>query len=1421
MLSITQQACQSLRHRECEFAIAGGVNLILTPEWTITFSQAKMMSTNGRCKTFDADADGYVRGEGCGVVILKRLSQAVQDGDPILAVIKGSAVNQDGRSNGLTAPNGPAQQAVIRQALKNAGVTPTQISYVEAHGTGTSLGDPIEVNSLKEVLLPGREQEQPCWISSVKTNIGHLEGAAGIAGLIKVILALQHEEIPQHLHLNQLNPHIDLEGIPLSIPTTSQKWLRGDKRRLAGVSSFGFGGTNAHVIVDEAPVIERKEEIQHPQSHLFTLSAKNQKALQELAQNYQTFLTSHPEANITDICFTNNTGRSHFGHRLSIVTESTAKLCQQLSSFTTNQETVGLAGGIVDIRNQQKIGFLFTGQGSQYVEMGRELYQTQPIYRKIIDYCADILRPYLEKPLQSVLYPASGESSPLDQTAYAQPALFALEYALAEMWRSWGIEPAVVMGHSLGEYVAATIAGVLSLEDGLRLVAERGRLMQSLPQIGSMVAVFAPVDVVEAAIELYQVEVGIAAINGRASIVISGETQAVENICANLSTQGVKTKKLNVSHAFHSPLMQPILAEFRQILASVEFSTPRIGIISNLTGEQVTKQMTTPEYWCDHLCLAVRFTASLETLEQYGCDILLEIGPKPVLLGMIRQHLPELKVLSLPSLRPGVADWQQVLDSLAKLYVNGVFIDWSGVYRDGKFRRLQLPTYAFDRQRYWIEQKQQQKPFLSQGNTQTFVTQLLNQGNSQQLIQLLVKGGNFSEQQMQPIEVLESLIKLHQQQLQTASVSDLLYQLKWQPKPRLLKTMPNGTKAKTSSAWLIFADEGGFGEAVANLLRDQGEKCILVFTGPEFQKSNKGNWYIQPSNAADFARLFQEALKDINLPLRVIYLWSIDTEITSNFTNTFWQQAHNLGCNSVLTLVQALVRRTIAPSRLWIVTRGAMPVDISLPGVAQAPLWGLGKVIALETPHLWGGMIDLSPDGSLDEITMLLEEIRDAATEDHIGFRRGQRYVARLVRGLVPEIKKVSLQLNSSYLITGGLGALGLKVAQWLVTQGANNIILVGRNGVSGKAQEAIASMEQAGAKVTIAQADVSRHEDMVRLFAQIKASTVPLRGIIHAAGVLDDGILLQQNWERFSKVMAPKVEGAWNLHILSQDLPLDFFVCFSSAASLLGSPGQGNYAAANAFLDALAYHRQIQKLPGLSINWGQWADVGMAASVDSRHQARWATQGLGFIEAEQGLQLLDQLLGQTTSQVGILKVDWSLFTQQLVTDQQRSLFSEVVVLESSIEIQPVAVPQRELLQRLDSAQASDRWNILMTYIQEQVHIVLGLGASQLPDLKQGFFNMGMDSLMAVEFKNRLELSLGAALPPTLIFEFPTIKDIAEYIAQEVLGWKSTPMNNGGHPKPLNEQTTNRIEAQKLSENEVEALIAGELSELETLLTKN
>jgi acyl transferase domain-containing protein/SAM-dependent methyltransferase len=708
-------ACKSLRMGETHLALAAGVNAILSPELNVNFSIANMMAPDGRCKTFDADANGYVRGEGCAVLVLKRLSDAIANADPILALIRGSAVNHDGRSGGLTAPNGPAQTAVIRGALADAGVSPDEISYIEAHGTGTPLGDPIEIGALIEAFGQNRPAGQKLYVGSVKTNIGHLEAAAGVAGVVKAVLALQHQQIPPHLHFKALNPHITLENTPIEIPVQNIPWQTPEgKKRLCGVSSFGLSGTNAHIILEEAPAAplpsddggQAEMQAPSPSLHVLTISAKTENALHAAAGQLETHLKTTGQK-LEDICYSANTGRSTFNHHLAVLANSKEDAREKLAAFCEGRdEQPGLVRKETRLSTSPEITFLFTGQGSNYVGMGQQLYQDEPVFRATLDACDEILRPHLEVPLLSVLYPRerSGSEEILQDMRYGQPALFAVQMALVNLWKSWGVEPTFAAGHSLGEYAAACMAGVFSLEDALKLVSWRGRLMQSIPQKGRMVAIFATEEQVAAAVAPHGNQVSIAALNAPTNIVISGEYSAVEEIVQRFEEQKVKTRRLAISQASHSPLIEPVLDEYGKLAQTIHYSEPSLGLVSTLTGTIVAPgEITDPSYWPRHIRQPVQFYPAIQTLRDHQQRIFVEIGPNPVLLSLGNRCLPGDQYSWMPSLRENRDDRSQMLESLAGLWTHGVKVNWDGFDRPHQRRRVLLPTYPFQHSRYWTE----------------------------------------------------------------------------------------------------------------------------------------------------------------------------------------------------------------------------------------------------------------------------------------------------------------------------------------------------------------------------------------------------------------------------------------------------------------------------------------------------------------------------------------------------------------------------------------------------------------------------------------------------------------------------------------------------------------------------------------------
>ncbi|WP_129677644.1 type I polyketide synthase [Candidatus Chloroploca sp. Khr17] len=1337
-------ACQSLRSGESSLALASGVNLLLSPEVSIAFSQATMLAPDGRCKTFDATADGYVRSEGCGVVVLKRLSDALTDGDTVLAIIRGSAINQDGASNGLTAPNGLAQEAVIRQALAEAGLEPRAIGYVEAHGTGTPLGDPIEVQALEAVYGQDRGLDNPLIVGSVKTNIGHAEAAAGIAGLIKVVLSLQHGFIPPHIHLKTLNPH--LAATSVSIPEVGRPWPEpGPARpRRGAVSSFGFSGTNAHVIVEAAPPPVRSQRLWRP-AHLLTLSAQSEEALRDLAGRYATALLPYTHVDLPAIAATTTTGRTHFAHRIALATTSIDGARAELGAFAVGRSVVKITQGYIpEGRPRPRVAFLFTGQGAQYLQMGRELYATQPLFRETLERCDRVLRACLGRSLIELLYPsaAPNHNDLLQSHPCGQAVTFALECALVDLWRAWGVEPDVVLGHSLGDFAAAYTAGVISLEDGLRLVVERGRLMETA--VGAMVAVQASESEVTPFLAGYA-DVTVGVINGARSLVLSGGRDSVARLASYLTEAGFKTRVLDIPVAAHSPLLDPALDGFTTAVRMVTLAPPRLPVVSSMTGQLVAEELTDPLYWRRHLRNPIRFADGVLTLREMGCTIFVEIGPKPTLLSMAGQVLDEAaqvgsekatpQGLMLPSLREDQGDTLQMLTSLGSLYTQGVTVDWSAFEAPYGRCPVVLPTYPFQRQRYWIDQGLDRAE--AAGVDEGFARWLDGRSIEQLTAWVAERAALDVAEQQVAARILTALATERSEQQRSSEVEGWLYELVWERQAQPLVVAPSAAGGR----WLILTDRGGVGETLAALLGEVSASVEVV---------------------ADEAALEGWAARSGSVPLRgVVYLWAMDHRecAPDAFDNRALAAAHQRTLGGALRVTQALADMPGPGPRLWVVTQHAQQLVPTQPvAVAQAALWGLGRVIGLEHPDHFGGLVDLDLSEPAALAGVLFSELFQARPdgETEVAYREGVRHVARLARARAPGTSGVIIHPDALYLITGGLGTLGLLVAQMLADHGARHLLLIGRRNVADAgAHEALAALKDRGVAVEVAQANVSDPDAMERLFAVIKAGSHPLKGVFHTAGVIDDGILLNQRWDRFASALAAKVSGGWLLHQFTRDLDLDLMVFFSSVAALMGNGGQGSYAAANAFLDGLARQRRHEGLPALSINWGIWGEAGMAARLEHVSFA-----GVLPMAPTTALHALARLFS-AGGQIGVVAIDWSAATA--ADGAARPLLARFVRQQPPV---PTLVPTA-LAEELAALPLARRRGHLQTYLQQTVGQLLGMTAP--PDSATGFTDLGMDSLLALELRRRLERACGRTLPSTLAFEYPSIDALASYMLVEVL----------------------------------------------------
>lgn len=1279
------QAIQSLRRGEISLAFAGGVNAILTPDYGIVFSQARMMAADGRCKTFDAKADGYGRGEGCGVVVLKPLVDALRDGDRVYAVLRGSAVNQDGRSNGLTAPNGLAQRDVIRRALRDAQIAPADIDYVEAHGTGTPLGDPIEIEALKAVLMDDRAAAQLLRVGSAKTNVGHLEAGAGIVGIIKTALSLHHETLPRHLHFGTLNPHINLTGAALEIPTENLGWKRGERARRAGVSSFGFGGTNAHVILEEAPAATA---IMPPDwtrdAEVFTLSAHDDEALNRLATACADALSE--DANLADLCNAANTTRARLDSRLAIVAGDATELGDTLRDFSRGNTARCVQG--TRSRTERKLAFLFTGQGAQKVGMGRRLFETAPVFRETLERCDAHLKTRCSLPLLEVIHADDPEDPRLVQTAFAQPALFAIEYALAELWKSWGVVPEAVLGHSVGEYAAACVAGAFTLEDGLSLVAERGRLMQALPAGGGMAAVLAPEDAIAAKLSHYGNDLTIAALNGPANTVISGNNDALQEVLRLLESDGVQTRPLAVSHAFHSPLFEPILDEFETFAAKIAFQPLRLPLASNLKGELLAAgEMLNARYWRDHIRQPVRFASGIAALAGAGHDLFLEAGPHPVLCGMGAQCLNGQAAAWLPSLRHGKDDWRTLGESVAKLFVQGVDLDWAAQAAPYAPKRVSLPRYPFARDRHW---------FIPESGARAHTT------------------------------------AAHGSQAITRAPC---YVQGWEA------FTPGAREDTTPGRWIVFLDEQGAGATLAKSLEDAGQVCARISAGT-----------LDPADQTAYSDALRSALHELDeaLPFRgILHAGVLDAGVDSG-------DALERSCGAVLATVHALADLDRAETgsnedaRLWILTAGAQAVATDeRPAPFQAAVWGFARSLALELPTRWGGILDLDP---ADPVASMRQATSywpcDAETE--LAVRGDAVFYSRLRDHVPAESAPLAVSAESTYLITGAFGGLGRIVARWLVDEGARKLVLLGRAKSDDPDRRAfVASLEELGATCETLAVDLNDRDALLNALDQ---RVTPVNGVIHAAGVLDDHSVINLSQEALAKTFHPKAGAALALDAWLQAQPVvpEFFVSFSSAASLVGSPGQCNYAAANAVLDAVAHRQRARGVRGFSINWGPWGEAGMAAS--GGRLDRLLLLGVAPLSTESALATLRAILSDDVPVVGAIAADW-----------QR--YQEAMLLPDGLPMLRALAPAKALTAPTvphDSSQMS-----VETFLREQAAHVLHIPTDNIAP-GATFTELGMDSIMAMEVITAIERTYGVRLFPKEMFEHPSPAELAVYLAREI-----------------------------------------------------
>ncbi|MGW0909735.1 type I polyketide synthase [Streptomyces sp. NPDC002853] len=1367
-------ACHSLRRGECSLALAGGVAVMAQPVAFVEFSRQRALAADGRVKAFAAAADGTNWGEGAGLLVLERLSDARRNGHRVLAVVRGSAVNQDGASSSLTSPNGPSQQRVIRAALANSGLSPAEVDAVEAHGTGTRLGDPIEAQGLLATYGQGRAEDRPLWLGSVKTNLGHTAAASGVAGVMKMVLALRHETLPATLHVDEPTPYVDWSEGGVELLREAKPWPAGERARRAGVSSFGVSGTNAHVIVEEAPrgldemdEPDESDESEPPGSVpvAVPMSAAEPGALRGLAAHVRDAVAEQglsPREAGRGLA-----RRAVLAHRAVVVAGDDQELATGLAALADGDTSGAVVDGVA--QGAARTAMLFSGQGAQRPGMGRELYDAFPVFASAFDEACGHLDAHLGVEgvrLRDVVF---GEVDGLGRTVFTQVGLFAFEVALFRLVESFGVCPDYVMGHSVGEFAAAHVAGVVSLEDACRLVAARGRLMGGLPARGGMMAV-----------EASEVEVRdwlaggadaggeVAAVNAPRSVVLSGAEDALERAGEWWRGQGRRVRRLDISNSFHSVLVEPVLEEFGRVVAGVELSAPRIPLVSNVTGRPVTaEEITSPGYWVRHVREAVRFADGVRWLVEGGVNVLLEVGPSAVLSGPAAECVAEWgsgdpETVVVPLLRADKPEPRTFLTGLAQVWTHGTPVRWPTSPRP-----VDLPTYPFQHQQYWLDTRTA-TAHVGAGAVTDEVSLAdaefwadVEQGNAD----VLAKTLDLDTDTLTP--VLPALSSWWRGRREDVTVDASQYRVRWKTVPR--KRGGDGAPADVSGTWLVIVSEGSldhpWAEGCRQALADRGgdPRTVVLPTGSAGTTVTSGS-----ADRDELAALIREALDGgATRPVGIVSLLGLDETPHPRYP------ALTAGLAGTLALIQALDDAG-TDARLWLLTCGAVTTGApdAPPRPVQAQVFGLGQALAVEDPRRWGGEADLPPEVSSTAREHLCRVLAGIEGEDQLAVRPRGILARRLVRPAPAEETSAAPTWQPSgsgtVLVTGGTGALGAHVARWLAGAGAGHLLLISRRGPEApEAAELTSELTALGAEVTVAACDAADRGALAALLDALPAER-PLTAVFHTAGVVDDSFLPALTPEQLETVVRAKATSADHLHDLTRDRDLTAFVLFSSCANLLPNFGMGNYVAANAHLDALAAARRAEGLPATSIAWGAWAGKGMAEGVPTS----WLQQG-GVRLMEPGIALagLRRALDQDEPLAMVADIDWRRYSG--TAQPRRPLLAALPEVSA---VHPASRPDGDgtdagtLKDRLAALPPAERATALLDFVRTQAAAVLQHPGADAIDPRRPFRDLGFDSLAGVQLRNRLNGAAGLHLPTSAIYDHPTAQALARHIDAELGG---------------------------------------------------